>query len=69
MTVREINALLALRGLTVQIIADDIGEKNDRVSATINKLRTNRKIRAKIAARLGMTVEELFDDEQAKAVA
>lgn len=61
MTTREINALLALRGISVQQIATDIREDRPVVSATINYLRENLRVRDKIAVRIGVPVGELFD--------
>ncbi|MCP9496682.1 MAG: hypothetical protein MSG64_19775 [Pyrinomonadaceae bacterium MAG19_C2-C3] len=74
MTTREINALLALRGISVQQIAADINEDRSVVSATLNYLRLNLRVREKIAVRIGVPVAELFDQAlqqsaQAEAVA
>lgn len=66
MTTKDINILLIVREKTVQSIADAIGESSDRVSATINYLRKNQRVREKIADHLGMSVEELFGDEDRK---
>lgn len=61
MTIPEINALLALCGLTITQIAKDIDEDRSAVSQTINQLRDNektRQIRLKVARRLGQAVEQ-----------
>lgn len=63
MTTKEINILLTVRDKSIQSIADAIGESKDRVSATINYLRKNQRIREKIAQHLGMSVDEMFGDE------
>lgn len=63
MTTREINALLTLRGETVKDAANAIGEDADMLSATINYLRVNKRIREKFAAHIGMVVEKVFGDE------
>lgn len=62
MTTKEINILLALRDKTPKSIATAIQEDSSQVSATINYLRKNIRIRKKIAEHLGMPVEELFSD-------
>lgn len=62
MSPREIKALLALRSKTPTTIARAIGEDRNAVNQTINYLRSNQRIRTKIADHLGMPVSELFDD-------
>jgi hypothetical protein len=61
MTTVEINVLLAVRRKSISGIAAAIKEERAAVSQTINYLRENRRIRKKVAAHLGMPVDELFD--------
>ena len=69
MTTREINALLALRGMKLSIIAKAIEEDPNALSQTVNYLRENKRIRRKFAAHLGMPEDELFDPMPARETA
>lgn len=61
MTTKEINILLALRDISIEQLALDINEDRSAVSQTVNYHRRNTRIREKIAKRLGMPLDELFD--------
>ena len=63
MTTREINVVLQAFGETPKSVAEAINEDESQVSATINYLRKNQRVREKIAAHFGRTVDQMFGDE------
>jgi hypothetical protein len=68
MTNTEINALLALIGVTPIDIARAIEEDRSSVSATLNLLRINKRLRLKIAKHVAELVERrLFDERPAQS--
>jgi len=64
LTKSERYAMLALRKESIEDLSRALAESNKRVSDTLNEIKKNFRIRHKIAAHLGLTYEQVWDDEK-----
>ena len=65
MTRNEIRAALLLKGVTLTAIAQECGVSTASVSRVIARQTTSQRIRAAVAAAIGLPEEEVFGDRLA----
>ncbi|OLE52649.1 MAG: hypothetical protein AUG51_16900 [Acidobacteria bacterium 13_1_20CM_3_53_8] len=63
----EIRVLLLRQGLTIEGLAQEFGCYRQQLSMTINRRRVYPHLRAKLAKKLGLTIEQLFGEQSRKA--
>ncbi len=63
-TSQQIKGLIGLAGHNQQSFARLIGVRDDELSRTIHRIRRNERVRRLMAEALGMSVTQLFGEDQ-----